>query len=103
MKDRIALLIGSAAVSCTLLASCGGGPRGTYMPPVATTPPSMPAPPPPPPPPPPTTMDLDTAAVLAIVQTKTSETADPFQVDGAAVAVTPVGDETSAPLSVDAK
>jgi hypothetical protein len=48
------------------------------------------------------TMNLDTAAVLVIVQTKTSETADPFQVDGSAVAVTPVGDETGAPISVDA-
>jgi len=28
--------------------------------------------------------------------------ADPFQVDNAAVAVTPIGDETSAPISVDA-
>lgn len=93
MKDRIALLVGGAAVSCTLLASCGGGNHGTSMQP---TQPSMP------PPPPVMTMDLDTAAVLAIVQTKTSETADPLQVDGAAVAVTPVGDETSAPIGVDA-
>jgi hypothetical protein len=93
MKDRIALLIGGAAVSCALVAGCGSSNRGTYMQPV---PPSMPTPPPM------MTMDLDTAAVLAIVQTKTSETAEPFQVDGGAVAVTPVGDETSAPLSVDA-
>jgi hypothetical protein len=56
----------------------------------------------PPPPPPPMTKDLDTAAVLAIIRTQTSETADPFEVDNAAVAVTPIGDETSAPLSVDA-
>jgi hypothetical protein len=48
------------------------------------------------------TKDLDTAAVLAIVKTQTSETADPFEVDNAAIAVTPVGDETSAPVSVDA-
>ncbi len=93
MKDRIALLIGGAAVSCAVLAACGGDNHGMSMQP----PPSAP-----PPPPPMMTMDLDTAAVLAIVQTKTSETAEPFQVDGAAVAVTPVGDETSAPLSVDA-
>ena len=92
MKDRIALLIGSAAMSCALLAGCGGGNHGTSMQP----------PPPPSKPPPVMTMDLDTAAVLAIVQTKTSETADPFEVDGAAVAVTPVGDETSSPISVDA-
>jgi hypothetical protein len=93
MKDRIALLMGSAAVSCAVLVGCEGGNHGMSMQP----PPSMP-----PTPPPVMTMDLDTAAVLAIAQTKTSETADPFQVDGGAVAVTPVGDETSAPLSVDA-
>jgi hypothetical protein len=46
-------------------------------------------------------MELDTAAVLAIVQTKTSETAEPFQVDNGAVEVIPVGDQTSAPISVD--
>jgi hypothetical protein len=49
------------------------------------------------------TMDLDTAAVLAIVHTQTSETAEPFQVDNGAVAVVPVGDETSSPISVDAQ
>ncbi len=53
------------------------------------------------PPPPPTTMELDTAAVLAIVQTKTSENTEPFEVDNGAVAVIPVGDETSSPISVD--
>ncbi len=91
MKARIALLIGGATLSCLVLVSCGGGDRhGASMPP------------PPPPPPPPMTMDLDTAAVLAIVRTKTSDTADPFQVDNAAVAVIPVGDETSAPITVDA-
>ena len=47
------------------------------------------------------TKDLDTAAVLAIVQTMTSETAEPFQVDGGLVAVIPVGDQTSSPISVD--
>jgi len=74
-----------------VLAGCGGDGRGASMPPPAH----------PPPPPPQMTMDLDTAAVLAIVQTKTSDTADPFQVDNGAVAVTPIGDETSAPISVD--
>jgi hypothetical protein len=93
MKDRIALLIGSAAVSCAVLAGCGGGNHGSTMQPPTNMPP----------PPPVMTMELDTAAVLAIVQTKTSETAEPFAVDGAAVAVTPVGDETSSPISVDAK
>jgi hypothetical protein len=47
------------------------------------------------------TMDLDTGAVLVLVQTTTSETTEPFQVDGAAVAVTPVGDETGLPIMVD--
>jgi hypothetical protein len=92
---RIALLIGTAVMSCTLLASCGGSNHT----PVSTNGG---------PPPPPTTTtttttkDLDTAAVLAIVQTQTSETADPFEVDDAAIAVTPVGDETSSPINVDA-
>jgi hypothetical protein len=89
---RIALMIGTAVVSCTLLASCGGSNHT----PVQTS-----GGPPPPPPPPPT-KDLDTAAVLAIVQTQTSETSDPFEVDNAAIAVTPIGDETSSPISVDA-
>jgi len=88
MKTRIAILV-STTVVCMGLASCGGN-RGGAPP---TAPPSAPAPPPP--------MDLDTAAVLAIVQTKTSETTSPFAVDGGLVAVTPVGDETSAPISVD--
>jgi hypothetical protein len=86
----IALIIGTGVVSCALLAGCGGDHNtsgGT---------------PPPPPPPPSMTKNLDTAAVLAIVQTQTSETADPFEVDNAAIAVTPIGDETSSPVSVDA-
>jgi hypothetical protein len=91
MKTKIAFLIGMAAVSLSLLAGCGGGDHGA--PPQANTPP---------PPPSPMTKDLDTAAVLAIVRTQTSETADPFEVDDAAIAVTPIGDETSAPVSVDA-
>jgi hypothetical protein len=88
---KIALMIGTAVISCSLLASCGGSNHT----PVQTS-----GGPPPPPPPP--TKDLDTAAVLAIVQTQTSETSDPFEVDNAAIAVTPVGDETSSPISVDA-
>jgi hypothetical protein len=95
MKPRIALLISSTAVVCMALASCGGS--GASAPP--GKPPAQPTPPAAPPPP--VTMDLDTAAVLAIVQTKTSETAEPFQVDNGAVEVIPVGDETSAPISVD--
>ena len=88
---RIALIIGAGVMSCTLLAGCGGDHHTSGGPP-----------PPPPPPPPSMTKDLDTAAVLAIVQTQTSETADPFEVDNGAIAVTPMGDETSSPVSVDA-
>jgi hypothetical protein len=96
MKPRIALLISSTAVVCMALASCGGSGA-------SPSPAAPPAPPPAPPaaPPPPVTMDLDTAAVLAIVQMMTSDTAEPFQVDNGAVEVIPVGDETSAPISVD--
>jgi hypothetical protein len=86
---RIALIIGAGAMSSALLAGCGGDHHTSGSPP-------------PPPPPPSMTKDLDTAAVLAIVQTQTSETADPFEVDNAAIAVTPIGDETSSPVSVDA-
>jgi hypothetical protein len=93
MKARNVLSIGMATLCC-VLAGCGGSNHGG--------PPMQTGTPPPPPPPPPNTKDLDTAAVLAIVQTQTSETADPFEVDNAAVAVTPKGDETSAPISVDA-
>jgi hypothetical protein len=92
MNARIGLIIGAAILSCTLLASCGGSHH---------TPVQMSGGPPPPPPPP-TTKDLDTAAVLAIVQTQTSETTDPFEVDDAAIAVTPIGDETGSPVSVNA-
>jgi len=90
MKAKFTFLFGAAIASCGLLASCGGDHHGA--PPTTM----------PPPPPPSMTKDLDTAAVLAIVKTQTSETADPFEVDNAAIAVTPVGDETSAPVSVDA-
>lgn len=92
MNERIRLIIGTAVLSGTLLAGCGG----SHHTPVQTSGG------PPPPPPPPQTKDLDTAAVLAIVQTQTSETAEPFEVDDAAIAVTPIGDETSSPVSVDA-
>jgi hypothetical protein len=88
---RIALIIGIGVMGGALLAGCGGDNSTGGGPP-----------PPPPPPPTPMTKDLDTAAVLAIVQTQTSETADPFEVDNAAIAVTPIGDETSSPVSVDA-
>jgi hypothetical protein len=91
MNARIGLIIAAAVSSGTLLAGCGG----SHNMPVQTSGG-------PPPPPPSQTKDLDTAAVLAIVQTQTSETTDPFEVDDAAIAVTPIGDETSSPVSVDA-
>ncbi len=47
------------------------------------------------------TMYLNTAAVLAVAQTTTSEASEPLQVDGAAVEVIPVVDETIVPISVD--
>ncbi|MGB6306212.1 MAG: hypothetical protein WBF89_00365 [Steroidobacteraceae bacterium] len=90
MKARIESLMGGAALSCVLLASCGGNSNNMVPPPK-----------PPSPPPVSMTMDLDTAAVLAIVKTQTSETAAPLQVDNGAVAVVPVGDETGSPISVD--
>lgn len=93
MKSKIALL--STAAACMALAACGGG-GGTSVPPSAPSPPAAP------PTPPPMTMQLDTAAVLAIVQTQTSETAAPFLVDDSAVELIPVLDETSAPIGVDA-
>jgi hypothetical protein len=89
MKERMLLVMGAAALSCAVLASCGGNDHHGAPPGTVT-------------PPPPTTKNLDTAAVLAIVRTQTSETADPFEVDNAAIAVTPVGDETSSPISVNA-
>ena len=92
MRSKIHFLTGGAALSL-LLGACGGG-KGGSMPPAMPMPPMTP--------PTMTTMNLDTAAVLVIVQNQTSETAAPFAVDGGAVAVTPAGDETSPPLSVDA-
>jgi hypothetical protein len=90
MKARIVFLIGGAALSGMLLASCGGSNHGAA--PVQMPPPT-----------PPSTKDLDTAAVLAIVQSEAAETADPpFEVDNGAIAVTPAGDETSAPINVNA-
>ena len=89
MNARTGPIMGAALLS-GLVASCGGSQHT----PAQTSGG--------PPPPPSMTKDLDTAAVLAIIQTQTSETADPFEVDDAAIAVTPIGDETSSPVSVDA-
>lgn len=84
MNAKIASLIaGASAAACMALAGCGGSDNGSLTP--------TPAAP----------MNLDTAQVLAIVKTKTSETAEPFQVNGGAVVVTPAGDETSEAVAVD--
>jgi len=93
MKAKIALSIAAPALVCMALASCGGG--------TASVPASAAAPPPPAAPAPPAPTQLDTAAVLGIVRTQTSDTAEPFQVDDSAVEVIPVFDETGAPISVD--
>lgn len=92
MKTKFALSMAATGLVSMALASCGGGTASVSAaappPPTAATPP-------------PVTMQLDTTAVLGIVQGQTSETAAPFQVDDSAVAVTPLFDETSAPISVD--
>lgn len=86
MKAGSAFFRLGIVAACIVVASCHGnrGSSGSASPP-----------------PTPTTMELDTAAVLAIVQTKTSETTEPIEVDNGAVTVIPVGDETSSPISVD--
>ena len=79
MKAKIAL-IGGAAAGCMALAGCGDSSH-TVSSPVA---------------PAPTTTFLDTAAVLTIVNTKTSDTTLPFDVNGDAYAFTPVDDSQQA-------
>jgi hypothetical protein len=94
MKVKIALWIAGTALGCVALASCGGGGNSTTSSsPPATTNPPMPA------------QQLDTAEVLAIAQTQTSETSKPFQVDaganGGGVLVVPPDDVVDAPITVD--
>jgi len=87
MKTKIALAITGTAMSSVMLASCGGSDIGT-----ASSAPSTPVV---------ATEQLDTAEVLAIVQTRTSETSSPFAVDGGAVVVTPADDETGTPIPIN--
>ena len=86
MKDKTAILAGATAFGCLALAACGSGDTITPFPPVSN--------------PGPSTTELNTADVLALAR-KTSETASPFQVDGGAVALTPLNDETGEPAVVD--
>lgn len=88
MRIRSKVIVGSAAaaVGCLALGGCGSGESSASAAPPTSTP--MP------------TEDLDTASVLSIVQTRTSETSTPFMVDGGAVAVTPADDDTSLPIPV---
>jgi len=89
MKTKIALTVTGTAVGGLMLASCGGGNDITPFPPA---PPASSLT---------STTDLNTADVLSIAQTRTSETSSPFAVDGAAVVVTPADDETGTPIPVD--
>jgi hypothetical protein len=87
MKDKTAILAGATAFGCLALAACGSGDTTTpFLPAVSN--------------PGPATQELNTADVLALAQ-KTSETSTPFKVDGGAVALTPVTDETGEPTVVD--
>jgi hypothetical protein len=79
MKAKIALITGVAA-GCMALAGCGGNSH-TASSPVA---------------PASSTTYLDTAAVLTIVNTKTSDSTLPFDVNGGAYAFTPVEDSQTA-------
>lgn len=90
MKTKLAMAITGSTLGGLMLASCGGGNDIVPFPPAppATSLTS--------------TTDLDTADVLSIVQTRTSETSSPIQVDGGAVVVVPTDDETSVPISVNA-
>ncbi len=84
MKTKTALISGAAAAGLAL-AGCGGGSSHMASSPVA---------------PPPTSTLLDTPAVLTIINTKTSDTTLPFDVNGDAVAFVPVEDSTQ-PTVVD--
>ena len=87
MKDKIVILAGATAFGCLALAACGSQDTTTPFPPAVTNPG-------------PATQELNTADVLALAR-KSSETSSPFKVDGGAVAVTPVNDETGEPAVVD--
>lgn len=87
MKDKTAILAGATAIGCLALSACGSDGTTTPTPPAVSNPG-------------PATSELNTADVLALAR-KTSETSSPLVVDGGAVAVTPVNDETGEPTVVD--
>ncbi|MGA8707077.1 MAG: hypothetical protein WB646_08835 [Steroidobacteraceae bacterium] len=86
MSIKVSLILGGTAVGCLTLAACNSGES------TASVPSTMPV----------VTKQLDTAEVLSIAQTTTSETSSPFPVDGGAVVVTPADDETGTPIPVNA-
>lgn len=89
MKTKTALAITGTAMSSVMLASCGGGNDTVPFPP---TPPATSLT---------STTDLNTADVLSIVQTQTSETSSPIKVDGGAIVVVPTDDETGTPIPIN--
>jgi hypothetical protein len=89
MKTKLVLISG-AVLGSMALAGCGGGNSNDYTSNTGPTPPV-----------PVVTTQLDTAEVLAIIQTNTSDTSSPFAVDGGAIAVTPANDSTGEPIMVN--
>jgi hypothetical protein len=89
MKTKVALAVTGTVLGSLTLASCGGGGNDTV--PFPSGPPPSTS----------STTDLNTADVLSIVQTRTSETASPIVVDGGAIAVVPTDDETGEPIPVN--
>ena len=87
MSIKVSLILGGTAVGCLTLASCGSGDSS----PAQITAPLPVA-----------TKQLDTAEVLSIAQTTTSESTSPFAVDGGKIVVVPADDETGTPIPVNA-
>jgi len=93
MKAKLVFALGSIVIGCLALTDCGGGGADTSaLNSGGSASPSEPLGGPP--------SVLDTQQVLALSE-KSSETAQPFAVDGGVVSVYPTDDETSQPISVD--
>jgi hypothetical protein len=93
MKAKLLLALATTTLACLALADCGGGEADTSsLSSTGSSAPSYPLGSP--------ASVLDTQEVLALAE-KTSETALPFAVAGAAVTVYPVDDQTSEPMSID--